>query len=490
MNWKVTILALTLAVGSNTSTSAQSLGDAPAPAPAPLTSEQSSLFDELMENEINRDPMAAAVLESNPAEAATLVEIEEGELPPPGTPLYRSRVTGTFIQLSRAWADVSVAEWREVLRIVRDAGMNTVIIQWSAAQEIAYFEPAPEQYTEFYPVLNRLFEAAEGQPINIVLGLSHDPLYWKNIETRNDVRDVYFRVRSSHNLRIQESLLELFEDIPNWTGYYLSEEIDDINWREPAEEEVFHQYLLRSSRIIEDRDENRSVSISSFFRKRTAPSTYSGNLRDLMNSTTIDHLWIQDGIGVEMLSASLIEPYYRALATQFSTPPPSIGVVVEIFEMTSSAGEPFAAQTALASRVENQLKNASLTRGPITLFSLFDYADPRQGGEQEAVYELIRDWNRSLPLDTTVAETEPTPPPVAPANPAPEKPAPAKELPPEVETSPLLDESAPSFWDPLIDPSSIKPPKGAPGKPPSFEPDPKQPTVEPITGLRYPYKAE
>ncbi len=360
-----------------------------------LTPEQDELFDELLQQEMEREPEAARVLQEDPAEAAELVESTE-DLPSPAPAPAKSRVIGTFIQLSREWAKLSPEGWAEVLDLIEGAGLHTIIVQWTAAGEIAYFEPAPEAHTEIHPVLNQLFEALRGRDINLVLGLGHDPEYWKNIEVRNDVRDVYLRVLNTRDLRIQEALLEQFGEEESWTGYYLSEEIDDINWREPADEQVFHQYLLRASRIIRERDPERTIAISSFFRKRTAPETYANNLADLMTATEINRLWIQDGIGVEFLGAALIEPYYQALATRFAVPPPGLGVVVELFEMTSAEDEPFAAQPALTSRVENQLQNASLIGGPLILFSLFDYADPRRGGTEEEIYQLIQEWNSAI----------------------------------------------------------------------------------------------
>ena len=102
------------------------------------------------------------------------------------------------------------------------------------------------KFEESHPLVNRILEAAGRVGLEVVLGLGHDPEYWRMIETRADVLDVYFRVRNTRNLRLQEALLENFGNNPDWTGYYLSEEIDDLNWREPDRERVFRQYLLRS----------------------------------------------------------------------------------------------------------------------------------------------------------------------------------------------------------------------------------------------------
>jgi len=372
-----------------------------------LSKEQDRLFDELLETEVKRDPAASNLIQNNPAQAAELVEESDPILVE--SP-QKSPVTGTFLQLNRECADFSTEEWRKALAFSREAGLTEIIVQWTATDTIAYFEPAPERYTETHPTVNRLLDAAADLDLKVILGLSHDPRYWKNINTRADVIDVYFRVRNTQNLFLQEFLLETFGENKVWTGYYISEEIDDLNWREPSLEIVFHQFLLRSGRIIRERDEERSIAISSFFRKRTAPSTFATNLRNLMSATEIGQLWIQDGIGVELLSSSLIEPYYQAIARNFSQPPPNVGIVVELFEQTSPPNEPFKADPALPGRVERQLRDASLLGSPITLFSLFDYADPSKGGRQKEVYEVIRKWNGQDPAlkETTIDDGETT----------------------------------------------------------------------------------
>ncbi len=356
-----------------------------------LTSEQHRIFDRLLERETRRDPEATALIEDDPAGAAALVEsVEEGPAPAPVPP---APVTGTIFQPSRDWTGKSVEDWEETLSLARAAGIETLIVQWTDEGTVAYFQPAPENYEESHPLVNRILEAAGQVGLEVVLGLGNDPEYWRMIETRADVLDVYFRVRNTRNLRLQEALLENFGNNPNWTGYYLSEEIDDLNWREPDRERAFRQYLLRSGRLIRENDSRRDIAISSFFRKRTAPAIYAGNLRDLVGDTAIDSVWVQDGIGVELLSTPLIEPYYRELARAFAPPEPVAGVVVEIFEQTSAEGEPFAAQPALPARVGRQLQDASLVGGPLVLFSLLDYADPRKGGAQKEMYDLIVEWN-------------------------------------------------------------------------------------------------
>lgn len=427
-----------------------------------LTSEQDEIFDRLLERETRRAPEATALVEEDPSEAAALVEEEDGEPEAGVDPVPLRPVGGTFLQPSRDWADDPVARWRERLSLAERAGLRKLIVQWSASGDVAFFEPAPPRYAESYPLLNRLFEAAEGTGIEIVLGLGNDPRYWEVIQSRADVLDVYFHVRNTRNMVLQEALLEAFGDRLEWTGYYLSEEIDDVNWREPERETVFRQYLLRSGRILRERDEARSLSISSFFRKRTAPAIYAANLRDLVTETEIDRIWIQDGIGVELLSTPLIEPYYAELRRTFLRGEPRPGVVVELFEQTSAEGETFAAQTAPARRIERQLRDAAIVGGEIVVFSLFDYAYPSGEGTADAAFDVIRRWNSRF-------EGGPPPPPPAAGDAATDakqdEATPAEQPPGSTEKPPAKEAASPEEAPPPEDtdePEQAPPPDKTP----------------------------
>jgi len=310
------------------------------------------------------------------------------------------RVESTFIQLNRELASLPKEAWQENLELVQAAGINRIIIQWSVEAQTSYFEPVPEYFTETYPAINHIFSVAEDIGMEVVTGLSYDPLYWERVPARSDILDIYLRVRNTINLRTQEALLDVFDGHQSWTGYYITEEIDDINWRQPGREDLLRQFLLRGGRIIRERDDLRSIFISAFFRKRTAPSTFAENMWSLTYGTEINELWVQDGIGVELLSRPLIEPYYVELQQRFYDQSPDVSLVIELFEQVSSDGEPFEAEPALPARVKNQLENASMVCREIIVFSLLDYADPRRGGRERELYQLIQEWNLALPADT------------------------------------------------------------------------------------------
>jgi len=80
----------------------------------------------------------------------------------PGVP---PRLTATFIQLTRAVATNSVAEWQADLNRLKALGIDTVIVQWTAEPPVAYFQADTNelrQCCETYGTLENFFEAVKG----------------------------------------------------------------------------------------------------------------------------------------------------------------------------------------------------------------------------------------------------------------------------------------------------------------------------------------
>jgi len=316
-------------------------------------------------------------------------------------PSSAAPVNASFIQLNRDFGSWSDAQWRAALEEAKSIGVDTVIVQWSAEGDVAYFEPSPIRYTESFPAVNRILRASERLGLKVVLGLSHDPEYWRFIKARDDVREVYFRVRASENMELIGALLDVFGAARVWTGYYITEEIDDLSWREGKSMEIFRNYLFRLGRVLEAVDPDREVVISSFFRRRTAPLAYASNMRELLRDTVVDRVLIQDGVGVDPLPARFVRFYIEALSEVFSRDPeaPALDFVMEIFKQTSGPDEAFVAVSAPVERVQSQLENLAPHSSGITLFTLLDYAAPGNGVEAESLYQLIAEWNASIRSD-------------------------------------------------------------------------------------------
>lgn len=308
-----------------------------------------------------------------------------------------AEIAGSFIQLNREKAERTVEEWREDFRGIKSLGGNLLVLQWVAEEPVLYFESADQDQlrgmTEMYPSLERIFTAAEKEGMEVLLGLQHHPEFWKQIKGREKVIQDFFRIRMARNEQLQRALLEAFGDRSIWTGYYIPDEIDDLTWRAPNMAALMGDYLHAMAEILRANDPDRAISISAFFRGRTAPEFVVENFRDMLFDTGIDYLLLQDGVGVGDPPLPYVHLYYEAFANHWRDDGsegqgrlPDLWAVIETFTQVSEADEPFKPKTAAVERVIEQVEIAQTYFDRLILFTYDDYIAP----EPEAFFDAFK----------------------------------------------------------------------------------------------------
>lgn len=300
-------------------------------------------------------------------------------------------VSGTFIQLNRAAASKTVEEWSADLDRMKAAGLDSLIVQWSAEGNISYFR-TELPFDEQYPAIENLFAAAQGKGFRILLGLRNDPDYWKQITARDRVLRDYFLARVGQNEAVQKALLKTFGASPDFAGYYIPDEVDDLNWRTPARREAMKTYLSLLAERLRANDPDRPSAVSAFFRGRTAPDILANLLADLFSTEQhVDALLIQDGVGVGDPPINYVPLYYKVLRERWSDNAPQLWGIVEAFEQTSKDGAPFAARPAPAARFRRQIEAAGNAFDRLFVFTFLDYTAPALGPEAEALFEVLKE---------------------------------------------------------------------------------------------------
>ena len=302
-------------------------------------------------------------------------------------------IAGTFIQLNRSVATNSVDTWKADLAKMRAVGINTLIVQWSVEKPVAYFRTNSLPCAEQYDTIKRLFEAVHGSGMTVYLGLENDPDYWTQIKSRDRVLRDYFLLRVAANEQVQKGLLAAFELMPEWVGYYIPDEVDDLSWRHPSKQGFIQGYLSLMTRRLKANDPKRAVAVSAFFRGRTAPDIFGRNLVDLTTRTDphVDIVLVQDGVGVGDPPDRYVPTYLKTLREMWPPKGPQFWVVVEAFRQTSSANAPFAAEPASPERLAGQIESAGACADRSILFTFNDYAHPGRGAAAAALYKSLLD---------------------------------------------------------------------------------------------------
>jgi hypothetical protein len=306
-------------------------------------------------------------------------------------PCEGSRVGSTFVQLNRGLAERPVEDWQADFDKMHQVGISAVIVQWTADAEIAYVKDARLPQAEQYETLSRIFAAAAVHGIKLRLGLYNEPSFWGHIEANgNSLRD-FFLIRVARNELLQQVLVERFGDEADWVGYYLPDEIDDLNWRNPVRRAELTRYLTLMTARLQLHDAARPVAVSAFFKGRTAPQLFANNLFEIVTGTGIAAVLVQDGSGTHASTGVHVEDYFKALVSRWGESPAALWAVVEAFEQTSEEGAPFAATSAPPARFDAQIKRASRYFGPrIVMFTFMDYVDPDRGAQHRALYQQLR----------------------------------------------------------------------------------------------------
>ncbi len=316
-------------------------------------------------------------------------------------------VQASYIQLNRGHGEMSVGEWSADILQMQSVGIDTLIVQWSAENGVAYFRADGLPYPEQYDVLERLFAALRGSGMQVFLGLRHENHYWVQIQGRDRVVHDYMRLRVSQNEALQRALLSRFDEEPAWVGYYIPDEVDDLTWREMPRRQYLQQYLSMMGMRIRAHDAARRIGISAFFRVRSAPSVFADLLSECVSGSAIDCVMIQDGAGENDPPVEYLPLYLEALSDACTEGRlPALWYVVEAFRRTSLPSEPFAAEPAPPDRFVQQLRLAPKGVEGLVLFTFPDYVDPDRSEGARLLYKTLVDRSDVWTLPAPNAVTE------------------------------------------------------------------------------------
>jgi hypothetical protein len=282
-------------------------------------------------------------------------------------------VKGIFLQPGAAHRLQEEARWRQVFQKLRDQNLDTLFLQWSAENGRVYADLELENH-ERQPFLEKIFRAARETGMKVFLGLYHETAYWQQIPGPPDVLENFFYLRVAANERLLEQLHKKFGEEPSLAGYYLPDEIDDLNWRTPNRIGFFNAYLRLMVERIRKYDPARPVAVSTFFRSRTAPRIYAENLFAILKDTGVNRVLVQDGAGENNPAEAFRALYFEALKGN-KPEGLALGGILEIFTRTSPEGEPFAAVPAPPERIGRQLAEAGKFFDYLVAFSL-EYLEP------------------------------------------------------------------------------------------------------------------
>jgi hypothetical protein len=302
-------------------------------------------------------------------------------------PIYPIR--GTFIQL----LENSHGQWREndwliFFSYLKKLKISDLYLQWTVADTHAFFSSSSLQSVKF-PPLETILKLAEQLDIKINIGLVYDDKYWNQITKNPHQVKVYLDELLNRSTFAAEQIAPIAIKYKSFNGWYITEEVDDINWRQVDKREFLFAYLGQLTSVLEKLTPGYQIAISGFCNGQIKIAEFKKFWDQLFKRTRIKLALFQDGIGVNKLTFSKIPDYLAAFKQAAVDNQKEIGVIVEIFRQTDGYPinkKPFQAVPADLSRINQQRQLASKFTQNIIAFSIPSYMMPIAGNLGEALY--------------------------------------------------------------------------------------------------------
>lgn len=299
---------------------------------------------------------------------------------------------GGYIQLLDHHARWNYPDWRSLFDHLAGLRVDTLIVQWSAFDQRPFYRSVPVASAPDMP-LESIMRMADASGMRVLVGLSHDRAYWTRIG-RPD-RRTYLVERLRLNRQAANELRPIVLAHPSFAGWYISEEIDDLNWNEPADRLALYGYLGELSSHLRKLAPTARIGVSGFVNRRTDPYTLRDFWIDLLaRAPAIDEVYFQDGIGVAKLTLAELPRYYGAMREATTAAGRELVPVVEAFRQVAgppiSKGE-FKAEPTTLQRLAEQIRLANLYAARHVVFGVPEYMTPVGGARAARLHQEYRE---------------------------------------------------------------------------------------------------
>lgn len=292
----------------------------------------------------------------------------------------RPVITQTFFQPLIEHASWPDARFDELFSSLKRLGVGEVILQWTVVGgDFLFAHNAPKEAASASPVLEKILPAARRAGLGVRVGLVHDTEWWKRVTLEAGVTEVHLRLLRKRHLAVAAALKPLLDQSGCVTGFYLPEEIDDVNWVAPARRALLAEHLKLTRADLAALAPEYPLAIAGFANGFSDPQGFTAMWSELLDASGIPLLYFQDGIGVKKQDLDTL-PLYDAAARAAAGARARMIPVVELFTQTAGHGLDqggFKAVPAPLGRVLAQLRlAAAYGQGQIAAFALPEYASP------------------------------------------------------------------------------------------------------------------
>ena len=233
-----------------------------------------------------------------------------------------ARIGGSFVQpyLADSW---SPRQWRREMRLMRYAGLDTLVLQWTAdtGSRTTVYPSALEGYTRSTSsdIVERALTNGDRTGIGVYLGLNVNDAWWNT-----SVHDrAWFRDEMRTGNAIMDELWAKYGHHRSLRGWYVAFE----PWNETLDASALKN-LIEGFRSVADHAHGTThlpIMVAPFFSDHDGqgPVDFGGTWETILRQAPVDIVAMQDGIGVGHTTVERLAPWFRAMRHAISESRPS-----------------------------------------------------------------------------------------------------------------------------------------------------------------------
>lgn len=218
----------------------------------------------------------------------------------------KKALTGSFIDF---WGkgDWSQAHWESQFQEMKDIGMNTAIIQFTAFEEYTWFNSANTfANTKFPNALSRLLTAAVKKQMEVYIGLYFSNEYWQH---QTDI--AWLTLHADRCKQIAAEIQAQFGSKTAFKGWYIPHEPEPYAYNSPALVASFRDnFVNRISNYLHTLN-SKPVAIAAFFNSQLTTSNQLLYFMKELGKCNLQVIMLQDGVGVNHVSLADLQQYYN-----------------------------------------------------------------------------------------------------------------------------------------------------------------------------------
>ena len=300
-------------------------------------------------------------------------------------------LTGTFVQLfgKDNWSE---AQWDEFLTEIKDLGMNTLIVQYTAfknaSNNITWFNSANTfTATKSKHTLERVLASAQRKGIEVHIGLHFDDTYWQH---QTDV--AWLQTQANYCIVIAEEIQAQFGTHVAFKGWYIPHEPEPNAYNTDEKVRLFReQFIDRISNRLHQLN-NKPVSIAAFWNSSLSTPEQLQHFMAELSKSNLQIIMLQDGVGAQHVTFNRLASYYEAAQRGlFEENKNYKGVFWSDLETFASPNGEYPFHPATFDRVKQQLETALSIKKVNKVVSFHYFDDMSTKSQHKAKADALRE---------------------------------------------------------------------------------------------------